>query len=45
MQHYELIKSVNGTFITLFHNHFLTEQPEWIEWRKMYEQCLTTITA
>ena len=45
LQHYEIIKYVEGTFITLFHNHFLTEQPEWIEWRKMYEKFLATINV
>ncbi len=34
--YHDMVKSVNGEFITLFHNHFLTEQPEWIEWRRMY---------
>lgn len=45
LQHYEIIKYVEGTFITLFHNHFLTEQPEWIEWRKIYEKFLATINV
>jgi hypothetical protein len=36
-QYYDLIKMVNGEFICLFHNHFLTEQITWVEWRKMYE--------
>ncbi len=41
MQYYhDIVKKVNGQFITLFHNHFLTEQPEWVEWRKMYEDFL-----
>lgn len=34
--YHDMVKSVRGEFITLFHNHFLTEQPEWIEWRRMY---------
>ena len=38
--YYDIIKSVNGTYITLFHNHFLTEQSEWIEWRNMYAMFL-----
>ena len=38
--YYDMVKSVNGEFITLFHNHFLTEQVEWIEWRGMYEDFL-----
>ena len=35
--YFDLIKSVKGEFISLFHNHFLTEQPQWMAWRKMYE--------
>ncbi len=41
MQYYhDTVKKVNGEFITLFHNHFLTEQREWIAWRDMYAQFL-----
>ena len=41
LQHYfNIVKSVNGELITLFHNDFLTEQPEWIGWRKMYANFL-----
>lgn len=37
LQYYhDIVKKVNGEFITLFHNHFLTEQPQWIAWREMY---------
>ncbi len=38
--YFDVVKKVNGEFITLFHNHFLTEQPEWIGWRRMYEDFL-----
>jgi len=38
--YFDLVKSVNGEFISLFHNHFLTEQPQWMAWRKMYEDFL-----
>jgi hypothetical protein len=38
--YHDTVKKVSGEFITLFHNHFLTEQLEWIEWRKMYEAFL-----
>ncbi|MDB5209323.1 MAG: hypothetical protein JWQ30_150 [Sediminibacterium sp.] len=34
--YYDTVKKVNGEFVTLFHNHFLTEQPQWIQWREMY---------
>ena len=41
LQHYfDIVKSVNGELITLFHNDFLTEQPEWMGWRKMYADFL-----
>lgn len=35
-QYHDVVKSVNGTLITIFHNHFVTEQKEWIDWRNMY---------
>jgi hypothetical protein len=41
LQYYhDTVKKVQGEFITLFHNHFLTEQPQWIAWRKMYADFL-----
>ncbi len=38
--YYKVIKKVNGTLVTIFHNHLLTEQPNQVAWRKMYEQFL-----
>ena len=38
--YYQVTKQVNGTLISIFHNHLLTLQPRQIEWRKMYEQFL-----
>ena len=41
LQHYfDIVQSVDGELITLFHNDFLTEQPEWMGWRKMYAEFL-----
>ena len=41
LQHYhDIVKYVNGELITIFHNHFVTEQREWIEWRNMYAEFL-----
>jgi hypothetical protein len=39
-QYYDVVKKVNGQHITIFHNHFLTEEPQWLPWRKMYEDFL-----
>lgn len=38
--YHDIVKSVNGEFITLFHNHFITQQPQWLPWRNMYESFL-----
>ncbi|MEO8174555.1 MAG: polysaccharide deacetylase family protein [Sediminibacterium sp.] len=35
-QYHDIVKSVNGKMITIFHNHFITEQQQWIDWRNMY---------
>ena len=40
-QYYTVVKQVNATFITIFHNHFLTEQAEWKPWRMLYEKFLS----
>lgn len=37
LQHYhDVVRAVNGTLVTIFHNHFLTETPPWQDWRSMY---------
>jgi hypothetical protein len=41
-QYYNAVKAVNGQLISIFHNHFLTEQEQWLPWRKMYANFLTT---
>lgn len=35
-QFHDVVKSVNGELITIFHNHFITEQKQWSPWRNMY---------
>lgn len=30
------VKNVQGEMICIFHNHFLTDQPAWAEWKKMF---------
>ena len=39
-QYHDIVKFVNGELVTVFHNHFITEQKEWIEWRNMYADFL-----
>ncbi|HEV7334002.1 MAG TPA: polysaccharide deacetylase family protein [Flavisolibacter sp.] len=38
MQFYEVIRSVNGTMITVWHNSFLGIDPAFEGWRDVYEQ-------
>lgn len=40
---FETVKKTSGMFSYVMHNHFLTEQKEWIMWRNMYETFLKTI--
>ena len=41
LQYYhDVVKAVGGQLITIFHNHFLTNQPQWKPWREMYEAFL-----
>jgi len=35
-QYHDVVKAVGGQLITIFHNHFVTEQPQWTAWRRMY---------
>lgn len=41
--YYEQVKSVNGEFSFIMHNHFLTEQEKWKDWRKTYTNFLQQI--
>jgi hypothetical protein len=38
---YHQVKSVGGEFTCLFHNEYLTNQPEWLEWKNAYKAFLT----
>ena len=35
------VKSVNGLFVTLWHNESLSEIREWKGWRTVYEQMIS----
>lgn len=37
LQHYhDIVEGVNGNLITIFHNHFITTQPQWLAWQQLY---------
>lgn len=42
-QYYKIVKKVNGHLIYIMHNHFLADQPEWQNWKSIYENFLTQI--
>jgi len=41
--YYNIVKQVSGNCTIILHNSFLTEQPQWLPWRKMYEQFLSML--
>ena len=32
------VREVNGTFVTLWHNHSLNDRDEWKGWKRVYEE-------
>ena len=36
----EEVKKVNGTFVTLWHNHSVNERGDWKGWRQVYESII-----
>ncbi|MEP7373634.1 MAG: polysaccharide deacetylase family protein [Chitinophagaceae bacterium] len=45
MQHYyTVVNSVNGTFITIWHNHFLGTDKLYAGWKEVYEQFIREST-
>lgn len=40
--YYNIVKQVGGNCTIILHNNFLSEQPQWKPWRKMYEEFLLT---
>jgi len=45
MHYYNVIKSVNGTFITIWHNSFLGTDEEFKGWRELYQQFVSSIAV
>ena len=44
MHYYMVCKAVNGTLITIWHNHFFSPQKLFDGWGKIYEQFLAAIS-
>ena len=44
-KYFEITKSVNGDFIFIMHNHFLTEQKKWKDWKKIFQEFLQFIST
>lgn len=45
MRHYyTVIKEVNGTFISIWHNNFLGTDEKFLGWREIYEQFINEVT-
>ena len=45
MQYYNVVKSVNGTLITIWHNNFLGTHPLFRGWRDVYEEFVKVVNA
>ncbi len=46
MKHYyNEVKSVNGTFIMIWHNSFLGTDREFAGWREVYEEFLKEVSS
>lgn len=45
LQYYRIVKSVNGTFISIWHNSFLGAEKRFGGWRKMYEEFIKAICS
>ena len=43
--YYNTTKAVDGNFTFIMHNHFLSTQPQWKEWRNVYEKFLAASSA
>jgi hypothetical protein len=43
LQYFNIIKSVNGTMITIWHNTFLGTHKRFAGWREVYEEFIRTI--
>ena len=43
LQYFNIIKSVNGTMITIWHNTFLGTHKRFAEWREVYEEFISKI--
>lgn len=45
LQFYNVVRSVNGTMITIWHNSFLGTDENFKGWREVYEEFLATVSS
>jgi len=45
MHYYNVVKAVNGTLITIWHNNFLGTYPLFSGWRDVYEEFIANVKA
>jgi hypothetical protein len=43
--YYEIVRSVNGTLITIWHNNFLGTGKQFRGWKDIYEQFISSIKS
>lgn len=41
--YHSIVKQVDGNFIFIMHNHFLSTQQQWHQWRNIYESFLGSV--
>jgi hypothetical protein len=44
-QYYQAVRSVNGIYISIWHNSFLGREPLFAGWREVYEQFIKEVSA
>ena len=45
MQYYKVVKSVNGTMISIWHNNFLGTDKLYKGWKEVYEKFIAEISS
>ena len=45
MEYYDIVRSVNGTFISIWHNNFLGTDKLFKVWKEIYEKFIETVSS